>query len=218
VARQTDIVSPFLLPLFERVVVGQVGVEEGGLVVAQRVRGAQEVLARPDLAKGIERKSVLIERKARADDVQEAALVKVHDELLVRHDETAFEPAGRMQHEVRAGEERRPERVGAFGRRLGVRELRSAQVSSAAQRHAEASRQLADGEVRQRRFRGAESRGAAAQRHRREKLPRIAGDPGRSSCPSATQKSASAKHCARPPAVVTGPIAPPRMKGTQTGA
>ena len=33
-----------------------------------------------------------------------------------------------------------------------------------------------------------------------------------------TQNVASAKHCARPPAVVTGPIAPPRMNGTQTGA
>src|SRR5262249_576201 len=50
------------------------------------------------------------------------------------------------------------------------------------------------------------------------KLPRIGGEPGRSSWASATQKVASAKHCASAPAVVTGPMAPPRMKGTQTGA
>ena len=51
-----------------------------------------------------------------------------------------------------------------------------------------------------------------------KKFPRIAGAPGRSSCVSATQNSASAKHCASAPAVVTGPIAPPRMNGTHTAA
>ena len=49
-------------------------------------------------------------------------------------------------------------------------------------------------------------------------MPRIAGAPGRSSCVSATHTMASAKHCASPAAVVTGPMAPPRMNGTQTTA
>ena len=51
-----------------------------------------------------------------------------------------------------------------------------------------------------------------------KKLPKIAGAPGRSNCVSATHTIASAKHCASAPAVVTGPIAPPKIKGTITAA
>ena len=48
------------------------------------------------------------------------------------------------------------------------------------------------------------------------KFPRIAGEPGRSSWVRATPTMASAMDWAMAPAVVTGPMAPPRMKGTTT--
>src|SRR4051794_28650704 len=41
-------------PLLEGIVVGDGGVPERGLVVLQRVLAAEEMLARPDLAEGIE--------------------------------------------------------------------------------------------------------------------------------------------------------------------
>ena len=48
------------------------------------------------------------------------------------------------------------------------------------------------------------------------KLPKTTGAPLRSSCVSAQPASVSASDCAIAPAEVTGPIAPPRMKGTST--
>ena len=50
------------------------------------------------------------------------------------------------------------------------------------------------------------------------KLPKITGAPLRSSWVSAQPAIVSAKDCAMAPALVTGPIAPPRMKGTITAA
>ena len=49
------------------------------------------------------------------------------------------------------------------------------------------------------------------------KLPNTAGEPGRSSWPSATPTMTSAIDCATAPAIDTGPVAPPRMNGTTTG-
>ena len=48
------------------------------------------------------------------------------------------------------------------------------------------------------------------------KLPSTAGAPGRSSWVNATPTIASAIDWAMAPALVTGPMAPPRMKGTTT--
>ncbi len=50
------------------------------------------------------------------------------------------------------------------------------------------------------------------------KLPKMTGAPLRSSCVSAQPAMVSASDCAIAPALVTGPIAPPRMKGTTTAA
>ena len=50
------------------------------------------------------------------------------------------------------------------------------------------------------------------------KLPKISGAPGRSSCVIAQPTMVSASDCAMAPAVVTGPMAPPRIKGTITAA
>ena len=46
----------------------------------------------------------------------------------------------------------------------------------------------------------------------------MTGEPGRASWPSATPTRTSACAWAIAPADVTGPIAPPRMNGTTTGA
>src|ERR1700747_2248287 len=43
------------------------------------------------------------------------------------------------------------------------------------------------------------------------KLPKITGQPGRANCVSAQPAMVSASDCAMAPAIVTGPIAPPRM-------
>jgi glucose/arabinose dehydrogenase len=48
--------------------------------------------------------------------------------------------------------------------------------------------------------------------------PKITGAPLRSNWVSAQPTMVSAKDCTIPPALVTGPIAPPRMKGTITAA
>lgn len=45
------------------------------------------------------------------------------------------------------------------------------------------------------------------------KLPKITSAPLPSNCVSAQSAMVSAKDCAMAPALVTGPIAPPRMKG-----
>ena len=50
------------------------------------------------------------------------------------------------------------------------------------------------------------------------KLPKITGAPGRSSCVSAQPAMVSASDWAIAPALVTGPMAPPRMNGTITAA
>jgi hypothetical protein len=50
------------------------------------------------------------------------------------------------------------------------------------------------------------------------KFPKITGAPGRSSWVRAQPAMVSASDCAMAPALVTGPIAPPRMKGTITAA
>ena len=50
------------------------------------------------------------------------------------------------------------------------------------------------------------------------KLPKMTGAPGRSSWVSAQPAMVSASDWAMAPALVTGPIAPPRMKGTTTAA
>ena len=51
-----------------------------------------------------------------------------------------------------------------------------------------------------------------------EKVPKITGAPGRTSCAKAIPDSASAKSCAQVAAMVTGDIAPAMQKGETTVA
>ena len=72
-----------------------------------------------------------------------AETVGVDDELFIAGAETALEPAGGVQYEVGAAEDRGHHRVGAFGRGLRVGQLGCGKRSAAAQRYAEPARELA---------------------------------------------------------------------------
>ena len=60
-----------------------------------------------DLDVGVEREAVLVDREGRELGAQDAQELDVDDELLEARDEAALEPAGRVQHQVGAREERR---------------------------------------------------------------------------------------------------------------
>ncbi|MNE85079.1 hypothetical protein D3C80_1820360 [compost metagenome] len=90
--------------------------------------GAAEIMAAgADFADGVERLRILREVDAFGHLLHHAKLVLVDHELLVGRDEPAFEPAGRMQHEVGAGKQRHVQRIGRFMRGLSVRNLGAAE-------------------------------------------------------------------------------------------
>ena len=119
-------------PLLEAVVVGGRAVVERGLVVAQRVLRREEVLARSELVEAVERELVVVERHTLEPAVQGAAEVGVHHELLVAHHQPALQPARRVEHEVRAAQDRRHHRHRRLRHRLAVGDLR--RVKAPAQR------------------------------------------------------------------------------------
>src|SRR5579862_3884876 len=133
-------------PLLVRVIVGELEIMERPLVIRHRVRRTKVVIAWADLPECPESEAIIIEGHASSQRVEAAQLVDVHDEFLVGHHEPRLKPTGRMQHEVRAAEERRPDRVRTLGGRLRVCDLRCAQVAAATQRYAEPTRELADRE------------------------------------------------------------------------
>lgn len=77
--------------------------------------------------------------------MKRTALFGIHGELLVRHDKFCLEPAGRVQDEVRARHERRPQGTCAFARSLCIGNLRRAQLAAAAKGYS--SRTSASGKV-----------------------------------------------------------------------
>ena len=121
--------------------------------------------ARTDLAQRIQGLAVLRHVDTFQQQRDHVGLVGVHDELLVPHGQTAFQPACRMQHEVHSRQRGRLQGVGRFIRRLGVWNLRRAQSAAAAERHAQAARQLPCAIENQAGFRGAESRRSRLHRH-----------------------------------------------------
>ena len=126
-----------LQPLLEAVVVGDLGAVERGLEVGQRVGRAEEVLARAVLDDRVDRLAVLGHVDALDEDRRHPALVGVEDELLVADRQPALEPAGRVEDEVDAGEDRRAERGRRLVGGLGVGDLRGAEVAAGPERHAE---------------------------------------------------------------------------------
>ena len=86
----------------ERPVVEHLRPPEGVLEVRLRVRAAEEMPARPDLAHRVHRLAVLREVDPLGQRVQHPELVGVEHELLVGRHQPALEPAAGVQHEVHA--------------------------------------------------------------------------------------------------------------------
>ena len=211
------VLHPLVAPLLEGVVVGDCAFPERGLVVGERMRCAKEMLARPDLPERVERKRIVVDRKAAHPDMQRGAEIGVHHELLVAHREAALEPAGGMQDEIRAALDRRQHRHRAFLHRLPVGNLRRGERAGTAQAAARAGARAARRPASPApapACRRSASRSAA--RSRTGNCRRSTGAPGRSSWVSAQPAIVSASAWAIAPALVTGPIAPPRMNGTTT--
>src|SRR5436190_19670894 len=86
----------------------------------ERVCGAEEVPSLADLLVRRIREGLLVDSQRLERCVQHPQLLDVDDELLVAGDEGRFEPARRVHHEIRAGEEGGPERHHRLVARLGV--------------------------------------------------------------------------------------------------
>src|SRR3954471_23286911 len=71
----------------------------------ERVHRAEEVPARADLLVRAERKRLLVDLERRELVLQHAQQLDVDDELLVARHEPTLEPAGRVHHVVRAGQD-----------------------------------------------------------------------------------------------------------------
>ena len=103
---------------------------------------AEKMAAGTHLANGIHGLTAFAEIHATRQAVQHRELVGVHDELLVTRDESRFEPASRVGHEVHARQHRGQQRVGALVAGLGVDHLRGTQAATAATWDAETPREL----------------------------------------------------------------------------
>src|SRR5271166_6910995 len=58
------VLHPLVAPLLERMIVRDRALPERGLVVAERMGRAKKMLARTDLAEGVERQRVVVDRQA----------------------------------------------------------------------------------------------------------------------------------------------------------
>ena len=167
----------------------------------------------------IERLAVLGQVDALDEDGHHPALVGVEDELLVADGEAALEPAGRVEDEVDAGEDRRLEGRGALVGGLRVGDLRGAQVAAGAERDAEPAGQR--GHRRTGRARAPASRTSArptastsSSRTTRARPAPRAGRAARTSSRPAIRRASGRQT----PAAVTGAIAPARMNGVMSVA
>ena len=155
----------------KRVVVGDLRAVEGRLEVGQGVAVAEEMEARAVLADRVEGLAVLGQVDPVDEDRGHPALVVVEDELLVADGEAALEPAGRVEDEVHAGEDRRLERGRRFVGGLRIGDLRGAQVAAGAERHAEPAGQRCHDVQDEGRLGGPEGRRARLHRDRRGEAP-----------------------------------------------
>ena len=121
---------------------------------------AQEMPAGFDLAEGIERLGIRGHVDAARHHVHHAELVEIHDEFLVGRGEAALHPAGRVEDEIGAGEQRRQQRLRALVGGLGVGQLGRAERAAGAEGQAHAARELARAVDRERRLGRAEGRRA----------------------------------------------------------
>src|SRR3954452_1950081 len=154
-------------PLLEARVVRNVAAIEGGLEVGEGMRRTEEVLAGPVLADRVDRLAVLRQIEPLDERRHHPALVLVHDELLAPDRQAALEPAGRVQHEVGAGENGWQQRRRALVRGLRVGDLRRRQRAARAERHTETAGQRGDGVQHDRRLGRTEGRRTGLHGHRR---------------------------------------------------
>ena len=187
--------------------------------MGQRVVGGQEHAARAPRSRiASSASSSAPTRARRRERLEHAQHLEVERELLVRGREPALEPAGRVQDEVAPARACVAHSDMRLGRGLGVERVRRAQPAAAAERQPVAAGELAAGERAEHRLGHAERRAAAAHVDGREERAEEAGAPGRIACAIATPVSASATCSARPPATLTGAVAPASRNGvTITG-
>ena len=174
---------------------------------------AEEVLAgavREDRLDGL---AVLGQVDPLREHRRHAALVGVHDELLVADRQAALEPARGVEHEVDAGEDGRLEGRGALVGRLRIGHLRCAQVAARAERDAETPRELGDREQQQVGLRGPEGRRARLHRERRRERAEDHRGAGSDELDERHAGHRLGEGLGAAAAVVTGAIAPASMNG-----
>ena len=115
--------------------------------MGERVGGTEEILAGRGFAIGIGGELIVVDTEPARHAQHHAAMVQVHDELLIADGQPAFEPAGGMEDEVRPGQDTGHHAGGGFLHGLAVRHLRRGQVAAAAQRQAEPAAELGDAKV-----------------------------------------------------------------------
>ena len=154
--------------MLDRIVVGDAGAVEGGLEIGLGMGAAEEMPAGLDLMERLHRLPIVAEVDALGEHMHGAELVEIHHEFLVRGREPALQPAGGVQHEIRARKHRRQQRLRALIGRLRVGNLGGAERAAGAERHVHAPRELARAIDRQRRLRRAEGRRARLHGQRRD--------------------------------------------------
>ena len=114
-------------PGLERFVVQQVRLPERRLEVRLRMRAAQVVTTRPDLADRIHRLRVFVDVDAPGEVMQGAKLIGIHHELLEADYQPALQPAAGVQHEVHARQQPHVQAVRRLVGRLRIRQFRAAE-------------------------------------------------------------------------------------------
>ncbi len=99
--------------------------------------------ARAHLADRVHRLTVLAYIHAARHVVQDSQLIGIHHEFLGAGHQPAFQPSAGMQHEVHARQKPHVQAVGAFVRRLCIRQLRPAEGAGAAERQPQPPGKLA---------------------------------------------------------------------------
>src|SRR4051794_36338696 len=141
------------LPALEVLRRGQQRTVEALAEALQRVRGAEEVPAGPDLLVGAEGEARLVDLQRRELVLELAQDLDVDDELLIAGDQARLEPAGGVHHVVRPGQEGREHGHEGLVGGLRVDRLARVQPAARAPRQPEGARDLpgaeqADGRLR----------------------------------------------------------------------
>src|SRR5918993_4803219 len=110
--------GPGLAPALEVAPVRDQRRIERGPVALLRVGAAEEMPAGPDLADGVQRQGVLVDRQRLEEARHHLQRVDVDHQLLERGAQAPLEPAGRVLDQVAAAHDHGPEREHGFVHRL----------------------------------------------------------------------------------------------------